>query len=164
MVKSWGVGGGWWVAHEILLSALGLGVVSILDSRFLILDSRFSILFPGSRSQVPGPRSQVPSPKSQSQSLDNYFRFNDIKMEATTSSGSVMEGNPQEPRWSPLGINTATSSPGSAMGDGNPPLLRLETPSTPSTSKGSVMVEGHLQSPPIISLWGLNSPSTRSKM
>ena len=32
------------VAHEILLSALGLGVVSILDSRFLILDSRFSIL------------------------------------------------------------------------------------------------------------------------
>ena len=32
------------VAHEILLSALGLGVVSILDSRFSFLDSRFSFL------------------------------------------------------------------------------------------------------------------------
>ena len=59
MVKSYG----WWwwwvvvVAPGILLSALGLGVVSILDSLFY--------------SQVPGPRSQVPSPKSQSQSLDN---------------------------------------------------------------------------------------------
>ena len=53
-------GGGWLVvACEILLSALGLGVVSILYSLFY--------------SQVPGPRSQVPgpSPKSQSQSLDN---------------------------------------------------------------------------------------------
>ena len=39
------------VAHEILLSALGLGVVSIFYSLFY--------------SQVPGPRSQVPGPKSQ---------------------------------------------------------------------------------------------------
>ena len=84
-------------------------------------------------------------------------------MEATTSSGSVMAGNPQEPRWSPWGINTATSSPGSAMGGGNPPLPRLETPSTPSTSKGSVRGEGHPQRAPIISLWGLNTP-TSSKL
>ena len=63
-----GGGGGWWVvALEILLSALGLGVVSILDSRFLVLDSRFSILHSI-------PRSQVPGPKSQSQSLDNLAR------------------------------------------------------------------------------------------
>ena len=59
MVKSWG-----WVvvAHEILLSALGLGVVSILDSRFSILDSRFSIL--DSRFSILDsiPRSQVTSP------------------------------------------------------------------------------------------------------
>ena len=40
MVKSYVVGW-WWVAHEILLSALGLGVVSILYSLF--------------DSQVPGP-------------------------------------------------------------------------------------------------------------
>ena len=38
------------VAHEILLSALALGVVSIL----------YFLFYP--RSQVPGPRSQVPSP------------------------------------------------------------------------------------------------------
>ena len=71
-------------------------------------------------------------------------------MEATTSSGSVKAGNPQEP-----GFNSATSSPGSAMGGGNPPLPRLETPTTPSTSKGSVIGEGHPQKAPIISLWGL---------
>ena len=46
--------GGGWVACEILLSALGLGVVSILDSQFY---------------------SQVPGPKSQSQSLDNHGGF-----------------------------------------------------------------------------------------
>ena len=77
MVKSWG-----WVvvAHEILLSALGLGVVSILDSHFSFLDSWFSFLnswFSILNSQFsilfPGPRSQVPSPKSQSQSLDNFL-------------------------------------------------------------------------------------------
>ena len=63
------MGGGGWVACEILLSALGLGVVSILDSLF-------SILYSIPRSQVPGPGSQVPSPKSQSQSqsLDNNER------------------------------------------------------------------------------------------
>ena len=73
MVKSCGVGGGGWgVAPGILLSALGLGVVSILDSwfsilvsRFSILVSRFSILYSIPRSQVPGPRSQVPGPRSQ---------------------------------------------------------------------------------------------------
>ena len=76
----WVVGG--WVAHEILLSALGLGSFDsrflILDSRFLflvsqfsILNSRFSILDSQFYYQVPGPRSQVPGPKSQSQSLDN---------------------------------------------------------------------------------------------
>ena len=43
------------VAPGILLSALGLGVVSILDSLF------YSQV-PGPRSQVPGPKSQVPSP------------------------------------------------------------------------------------------------------
>ena len=73
MVKSYG-----WVAHEILLSALGLGVVSILDSQFsflvspfLILDSRFSFLV--SRFSILDSLfySQVPGPKSQSQSLDN---------------------------------------------------------------------------------------------
>ena len=57
------------VAHEILLSALGLGVVSILyflfysqvpGSRSQVLGPRSQV--PGSRSQVPGPRSQVPSP------------------------------------------------------------------------------------------------------
>ena len=60
------------VAHEILLSALGLGIVSILDSWLStldswlsILESRFSILDPLFYSQVPGPRSQVLSPKSQ---------------------------------------------------------------------------------------------------
>ena len=65
MVKSYG----WVVAHEILLSALGLGVVSILDSQFsflvspfLILDSRFSFLDSLFYSQVPGSRSHVPSP------------------------------------------------------------------------------------------------------
>ena len=41
----------------------GLGVVSILDSRFSILDSWFLIL--DSRFSILGPRSQVPSPKSQ---------------------------------------------------------------------------------------------------
>ena len=50
-VGGWVVGGGWVVAHEILLSALGLGVVSILYFLFY---------------------SQVPGPRSQSQSLDNW--------------------------------------------------------------------------------------------
>ena len=58
-----------WVAYEILLSALGLGLLSILYSLFYC-----QVL--GPRSQVPGPRSQVPgpSPKSQSQSLVNNTR------------------------------------------------------------------------------------------
>ena len=74
MVKSYGVVGGWVVAPGILLSALGLGVVSILDSRFSFLDSRF--LFLVSRFSILDsiPRSQVPGPKSQSQSLDNFDR------------------------------------------------------------------------------------------
>ena len=50
MVKSCGVVVVVVVAHEILLSALALGVVSIL----------YFLFYP--RSQVPGPRSQVPSP------------------------------------------------------------------------------------------------------
>ena len=58
------------MAPGILLSALGLGIVLILDFRFLILNSLFY-------SWVPGPRSQVPSPKSQSQSLDNNDNGND---------------------------------------------------------------------------------------
>ena len=82
-------------------------------------------------------------------------------MEATTSRGSVKAGNPQDPSWSPWGLNTATSSTGSSMGGGSPPIPRLETPFTPSTSNGSVMVEGN-DRPPIISLWGLNTPSTSS--
>ena len=71
MVKSYG----WGVAHEILLSALGLGVVSILDSRFSILDSRFLILV--SRFLILDSLfySQVPGPKSQSQSLDNLILY-----------------------------------------------------------------------------------------
>ena len=50
------------VAHEILLSALGLGVVSILDSRFSFLDSRFSILDSCFSILYFIPRSQAPSP------------------------------------------------------------------------------------------------------
>ena len=57
-----GAGGYVVVAHEILLSALGLGVLSILYSLFYSIP-RSQV--PGPRSQVPGPKSQVPSPKSQ---------------------------------------------------------------------------------------------------
>ena len=61
MVKSYG----WVVAHEILLSALGLGVVSILDSLFYSQVPSPRSQVPGPKSQVPSPKSQVPSPKSQ---------------------------------------------------------------------------------------------------
>ena len=37
--RGYGVGARGYGSHEILLSALGLGVVSILDSRFSFLDS-----------------------------------------------------------------------------------------------------------------------------
>ena len=54
--------GGGWVAPGILLSALGLGVVSILGFRFSILDSIPKSQVPGPKFQVPSPKSQVPSP------------------------------------------------------------------------------------------------------
>ena len=64
-LKVRGGGGWWWWPRAFYCHLLGLGVVSILDSRFLVLDS------------IPG--SQVPGPKSQSQSLDNFrLRLNDF--------------------------------------------------------------------------------------
>ena len=85
------------VAHEILLSALGLGVVSILYSipRSQVRGPRSQV--PGPKSQVLGPKSHVPCPMSQSQSLDNlnkhYLKLyhtgsrrkNDIKYDYTVT-------------------------------------------------------------------------------
>ena len=65
------MGGGWWVACEIILLGLGVGVLSIFHSHFPIFP------FPFLHSHFPIP---IPSPQSQSQSLDNFITVSFIKL------------------------------------------------------------------------------------